>query len=184
MLLKQHLQSTAVQANSPSGSMSTSASQLYIMIDCPADQKKAWSHAGADPASRELCGGISVLLALRGDQSKQSAHPGGAKQIPATTAVHSMNKGFSVLTDLQEAMRMRKHLLAGLQEDLAAMPHIVFRTVHIVLQVSKCQLGLNHPELGQMPCCVAVLSPALISQPLSVSSPALFLLAPLLRIPR
>ena len=40
------------------------------------------------------------------------------------------------------------------------MPHIIFRAIHIVLQVSKCQLGLNHPELRQMPCCVAVLSPA------------------------
>lgn len=50
-------------------------------------------------------------------------------------------------------------LLAGLQEDLAAVPHIVFRTVHVVLQVSECQLRLNHPELRQMPRCVAVLSP-------------------------
>ena len=40
------------------------------------------------------------------------------------------------------------------------MPHIVFRTIHVVLQVSKCQLRLNHPEFRQMPCCVAVLSPA------------------------
>ena len=41
-----------------------------------------------------------------------------------------------------------------------AMPHIVLGTVHVILQVSKCQLRLNHPELCQMTGCIAVLCPA------------------------
>lgn len=51
-------------------------------------------------------------------------------------------------------------LPACFQEDFTAMPHIVLSTVHVVLQISKCQLRLNHPELRQMAGRVAVLCPA------------------------
>ena len=40
------------------------------------------------------------------------------------------------------------------------MPYIVLSAVHVVLQVSKRQLRLDHPELRQMAGGVAVLCPA------------------------
>lgn len=51
-------------------------------------------------------------------------------------------------------------LLAGLQQHFAAMSYVVLSAIHVILQVSKCQLRLNHPEFCQVARCVAVLSPA------------------------
>mmetsp|Transcript_39392 Transcript_39392/g.47772 ORF Transcript_39392/g.47772 Transcript_39392/m.47772 type:complete len:214 (+) Transcript_39392:515-1156(+) len=47
---------------------------------------------------------------------------------------------------------------AGLQQVFAAELNIFLRALHVIVDISKCNLRLDHPKLCQVAGCVAVLS--------------------------
>ena len=47
--------------------------------------------------------------------------------------------------------------LAVIQQEIATVPYVVLCTLHVIVDITEGHLGLNHPELGQVPGSEGVL---------------------------